>query len=74
MSYSTVPICGACWNVWSYLSFDEIREPFKFIDPAKEVCSFCGGWAEQGIYVRAQTEKLPFYGLEEPPHLPEDAS
>lgn len=56
----TQPCCGCCWQAYSYGSFGEVREAHKVIDPETERCCFCGGEAEQGIYVRADPRLIPY--------------
>lgn len=75
MSWSSEPCCGACWQAFSYGCHGEIRTPVRLTEPEREICCFCAGNAEQGIYVRVDPDKVPFpRGKVWPPSLADPAA
>lgn len=62
--YEAKPVCGCCWQAYSYGANDGvIVKPYTVREehrPEKETCCFCGGFAEQGIYLRVDIDAVPF--------------
>ena len=56
-------------NPWSHSICDDCyamhfpyADPFRFTDPQKETCCFCGQSTQSGIYVRHDPDTLRCHG------------
>jgi hypothetical protein len=53
MSKWTHAICEKCWD-----KNNSERKPIKIKDGGEETCCFCGGLNTDGIFIRADGDKL----------------
>ncbi len=60
MSKWTHPMCTVCWRAQQG---DQV--PYRVTNPDLKQCCWCGRETEQGIYMRADPDDLPFHKVDE---------
>lgn len=66
MSWMAMPVCDPCWDARCEKRGEAGREPARIKEPEREECCDCGEVTFSGIYVRDNTDRVPFPPIEEP--------